>query len=102
MKFLLILIEILNCSLKFEIDKFCIDSFRFNIEKHNQIYIELFKSTLKPKFHILLHYPEVMQACGPFRKFWSFHFEAKHRSIKMYTHAITSRKNTSVSVAKKY
>lgn len=66
------------------------------------MYLNLFNDTLKPKFHILSHYPEVMEACGPVRKFWSFHFEGKHRSFKLYMHSITSRKNTSASMAKKY
>lgn len=100
--FILLLIDILDCILSLEVTEFSITSFKINVENHNKKYIKLFNDTLKPKFHILSHYPEVMKYCGPVRKFWSFHFEAKHRSFKMYTHAITSRRNIPISVAKKY
>lgn len=99
---ILTLIEIIDTILLFEISPFNINAFKYNVEKHNRMYLNLFNDTLKPKFHILLHYPEVMQECGPVRKFWSFHFEAKHRGFKLYTHSITSRRNISVSLAKKY
>lgn len=101
-EFILILIEIIDTILLFELSAFDINAFKMNVEKHNQMYLNIFNDTLKPKFHILTHYPEVMESCGPVRKFWSFHFEAKHRSFKLYMHSVTSRRNVSVTIAKKY
>lgn len=45
------------------------------IESHNQKYIQLFDYNLKPKFHLLLHYPRIIQQSGPPRQMWSFRFE---------------------------
>lgn len=35
------------------------------IEKHNSEYVSLFKDTLKPKHHLLVHYPTVIKNSGP-------------------------------------
>lgn len=72
------------------------------IKEHNSKYIVLFKDTLKPKHHNLTHYPTVISNSGPPRYFWSFRFEAKHKEFKTYARSITSRKNISFSLAKKY
>lgn len=101
-EFILLLIEIIDTVLLFEITNFTINSFEINIERHNNMFIQLFKKSLKPKYHILTHYPEVMKECGPIRKFWSFHFEARHRIFKNYARSITSRINVGVSMARKY
>lgn len=94
------LINIIDSILLFEICELSIESFKTDIEEHNKRYLRLFKDNLKPKFHMLTHFPEVMAACSPVRKFWSLHYEAKHRIIKLYTHATTSRRNLSISIAK--
>jgi len=70
------------------------------IEKHNSDYVQLFKDTLKPKHHLLLHYPNIIKHSGPPKHFWCFRYEAK--DMKLYAHAITSRKNICLSLAKKY
>ncbi|KAI8120454.1 hypothetical protein CVS40_8290 [Lucilia cuprina] len=100
--FILLLIEIIDFILLFKINASSINAFKVNIENHNKLYLKLFKENLKPKFHILTHYPDIIALCGPVRKFWSFHFEARHRIFKSYSHSITSRKNVSVSIARKY
>lgn len=71
------------------------------IKNHNQLYISLFKENLKPKHHILLHYPTVVLKSGPLKPMWCMRFESKHRELKYYTNAITSRRNLPLSVAKK-
>lgn len=35
------------------------------IEEHHQCYCNLFEDVLKPKFHLLLHYPRIMTKVGP-------------------------------------
>lgn len=37
------------------------------ISAHHQTYMELFEQTLKPKFHFILHYPEIIRNSGPLR-----------------------------------
>lgn len=100
--FVLLLVDILDSILSFEVNEDSINTFKINIKKHNEKFISIFKQKLKPKFHILTHYPEIMRMCGPVRRFWSFPFETKHRSFKVYAHAITSRKNIPLSLARKY
>lgn len=100
--FILSLVQILDKILAYKVTDFSISSLEALIKKHNTQFMNIFKVTLKPKHHILTHYPEVMRKCGPVRKFWSFQFESKHRSFKVYTHAITSRKNICLSMEKKY
>lgn len=70
------------------------------IKKHNSNYVTLFKDTLKPKHHFLTHYPSIIEKSGPPRHFWCFKYESKHRELKMYARAITSRKNIILSLAK--
>lgn len=100
--FLLLLIEIIEIVMCYEVTDTLISTLKAKVYSHNQKYIALFNDTLKPKFHILTHYPTVLQTCGPVRKFWSFKYEAKHRQFKMYAHAISSRKNICLTLAKKY
>lgn len=60
---------------------------------HHTLYRKLFGATLKPKFHILLHYVDTIKKIGPPRYTWSFRFEAMHQIFKQYSRNITSRKN---------
>lgn len=100
--FLLNFIEIIEILLHFEIDESQVSILKQKIELNNQNFVLLFKDTLKPKFHNLTHYPSVIKQSGPLRTFWCFKFEAKHRPFKVYSHAITSRRNICLTLAKKY
>lgn len=72
------------------------------ITVHNSQYQSLFNKQLKPKYHILEHYPTIILFSGPPRHFWSMRFEAKHKEMKMYARATTCRKNMSLTLARKY
>lgn len=72
------------------------------IKEHNTKFIELFGDTLKPKYHILTHYPTIIRQSGPPKHFWSFRFEAKHRELKMYCRSTNSRRNIPYTLAKKF
>lgn len=49
------------------------------IEEHHSFYLEIFNNvTLKPKHHIITHYPEIMTTVGPLINISSMRFEAKH------------------------
>ena len=43
----------------------------------------LFPNTCKPKMHILVHYPQVMEKLGPLKPFGTIRCESKNHDIKM-------------------
>ena len=71
------------------------------ISELNQIYINIFKDSLKPKFHFLLHYKNMILKSGPMSHLWSFRFEAKHQSLKEYANVCKSRVDICMSIAKR-
>lgn len=73
------------------------------IAEHHELYCKLFSKTLKPKYHIMLHYPRIMSFIGPLIHVWSMRMEGKHRPvIKQVAKVTTCRKNLPLTVAKKY
>lgn len=72
------------------------------ISKHHELYIHLFKDTLKPKHHFMVHYAMVIKKLGPLKHLWNFRFEGKHQVSKQYSHVITSRKNIPLSLVIKH
>lgn len=63
------------------------------IEEHHKMYCNLFKETLKPKFHFLLHYPRIMTKVGPIRHIWCMRYEGFHKQLKSTAKIVTSRVN---------
>lgn len=63
------------------------------IAEHHQLYCHLFEQTLKPKFHILLHYPRIMKKVGPVRHIWVMRYEAFHKQLKNIAKISSSRVN---------
>lgn len=100
--FFLNLLEIIDILLFFEISNVLAERLRFLIKQHNTDYVRFFNDTLKAKFHIMVHYFDIILQSGPPRYYWSFRFEAKHKEFKAYAHSITSRRNICVSIARKY
>lgn len=96
------LIEIIDLLLCFEINESDIILLENKIKKLNSDYIMLFNDTLKPKFHNLTHYPNIIRQSGPLRKLWCFKYETNHIQSKIYCHCINSRKNICVTLSKKY
>lgn len=72
------------------------------IVEHNRQYMYLFKDTLKPKFHHLLHYTRVMREIGPLSNISSMRYESKHRDFKSTANVTCSRKNICRSLVLKY
>ncbi|CAH1736352.1 unnamed protein product [Aphis gossypii] len=100
--FFLNFLEIIDILMSHKLTQDLISCLKRLIKKHNLDYVTLFKDTLKPKHHFLIHYPLIIQKSGPPRHFWCFKYESKHRELKMYARAITSRKNITLSLAKKF
>lgn len=72
---------------------------QFLIAEFNNLYMELTKSPLKPKFHFLTHYPTMLMKFGPARNMWAMRFEAKHRVSKLVARASYNRINVCKSIA---
>lgn len=71
------------------------------VAKMNALYLEIGKTPLQPKFHHLLHYPQMLLKFGPVSHLWSMRFEAKHKVGKKAARASASRVNLCKTVAKK-
>lgn len=100
--FFLCLLQIIDILLS---NKFTFDSvslLKQLIKDHNTKYCYLFKDSLKPKHHFLTHYPSIILYSGPPKHYWSFRFEAKHKEFKSYAQSTNSRKNITLTLAKKY
>ena len=75
------LLEVIDLLLSFDVSGTYADHLANKIETHNKNYVSLFNEHLKPKFHNFVHYPTVVRQSGPFRKFWCFKFESKHKQL---------------------
>lgn len=84
-----------------EYDCSSIKTLRDVIATMNEMYVELFNRTLKPKHHFATHYPSLIEKFGPLRFMSSMRFEANHKFIKNYTKNTMSRKNISYSIGRK-
>lgn len=102
MAFFLDFLEIIDILLSHSIDKYALERLTKLITNHHKNYIHLFEDTLKPKHHLMLHYPRIIALCGPPRKYWCYLFEAKHKSFKTYCRNVNSRKNIALTISIKY
>lgn len=68
------------------------------VKNLNSSYFEL-SGKLKPKFHFLTHYCQILLSNGPLIKFWSMRFESFHRSIKSTAESTASKVNVIKTVA---
>lgn len=100
--FFLILLKIVDLLLSHTFNTDSINYLKQLISKHNHQYNLLFNDTLKSKHHFLVHYPTVIEYSGPPRHYWCFRFEAKYKEMKMYARSTTSRKNITLTLAKKF
>ena len=70
------------------------------IEEHHRLFTILYpESTLIPKHHFMIHYPECIRQIGPLVHVWSMRYEAKHKFFKS---SIKNFKNITKSLAKKH
>lgn len=75
---------------------------RVLINEHHKLYLQITKDNLKPKFHILTHYPDFIEHSGPISQFSCYKFEAKHKFLKKSTSVNSCKKNIAFSVAVKH
>lgn len=62
------------------------------IEEHHELYIKLF-GFLTAKFHLLIHYVQIMLKNGPVISVSAMRFESKHREIKAILQSTSCKKN---------
>lgn len=72
------------------------------IREHHEMFLKLFKCSLKPKHHFMLHYPRILRETGPIAHNWGFRFEGKHYQLKQYSSVCRSRINITKSVATRH
>ena len=99
---LLYLRDIIDLTFSASISEPGIEHLRCKIEDHHESYIQVSGEQLKPKFHFLLHYPDIIRAIGPLKQYWVMRFEAKHRFAKRIANNICNFKNICKSVAERY
>jgi hypothetical protein len=71
------------------------------VTKHHEEYIELFKKTLKFKYHNMLHYGRILRSHGPLMDQWCMRLEGSHKPKKTYSKVNNCRKNLTYSLAVK-
>lgn len=68
------------------------------IRQHNSTYKSLF-GHLKPKMHLMTHYPRILLENGPLIHFWGMPYERKNKQLKDIAVAIKSTKNVPFTIA---
>lgn len=57
---------------------------------------------MKPKFHFLIHYPQMMLKFGPLVHCWTLRFEGKHNYFKEIYHSTKNTKNICKTMAQRH
>lgn len=91
--FYILLVKIVDILLERLFTEQLIEYLQLLIKEHHSIYMDLFQENLKPKYHLLLHYPTVIRRIGPPRFYWCMRYEAFHRLLKQTAKSVTCRKN---------
>lgn len=72
------------------------------IQDHHSTFLRLFPNQhLRPKFHNLLHYPDLIREMGPPKTNNCYIFEQKHKHLKAIAKSTTSRKFLPLTISKK-
>lgn len=61
--------------------------------EHHRLYQEIFADTLKPKFHNILHYFQILLKSGPLHHLNCLRYESKNRFLKLIASGTSSRRN---------
>ena len=71
------------------------------IKRHHKLYMKLFKESLKPKFHFLLHYLRLLKKLGPLVHIWTMRAESKHAEVKLIATSTFSKRDLSLLISKR-
>lgn len=97
--FYILTVQILNNLLSRSFSQKSIEYLSTLIEEHHSLVISLFNEHLRPKYHLLLHYPEIINLLGPPRYYWSMRYESFHRLLKCTANSVACRKNLLVTMS---
>ena len=76
--------------------------FRSLVEAFLHLYLNLFHGHLTIKFHLLLHYADLMALLGPLVNLWCMRDEGKHRESRIIAHSTNSRIRLELTVFLKH
>lgn len=100
-RFYILILQLIDILLQRQFSTDLIDYLQILIKEHHSMYMELFQENLKPKYHFLLHYPNIIRNIGPPRYYWSMRFESFHRFLKCTANSVSCRKNLLVTLSLK-
>jgi hypothetical protein len=98
----ILLRRILDYAMTDSVDITICDQLRWTVKEFNDLYLKLSSTSLKPKFHYLIHYARIMEKLGPLRNLWSMRFESKHRVLKTAARSSANRINLCKTLAIKH
>ena len=75
------------------------EALAYDIEEINRQYLKLSNNTLKPKFHFMIHYPQIIKKFGPLANLSKLRFEA--RLSKMAAYSVAGKVNICKTIASK-
>ncbi|XP_023317233.1 uncharacterized protein LOC111694208 [Trichogramma pretiosum] len=101
-EYFLLLKEIVSLVTGSVVNDSIIERLQNAIHEHHTMFITYFKEDLKPKYHILTHYPRLMKLFGPLNQFSTIRFEGKHKFFKEVANSMTSRVNPELSLSVKH
>ena len=81
-----IMLKILAISMCRKIQPRMIPILKSLIEDHHERFLVLYPGHMVPKFHFLVHLPDIICRFGPPRSYWCMRFEAKNRFFKDVVH----------------
>ena len=79
----------------------CSTILRDLIKVHHLLARNALKRHLKPKDHFMIHFPTVMENCGPLVNLWCMRFKEKHYESKLLLSNSCCKKNVCLTVAKR-
>lgn len=95
----ILLRQILDKLFSQKISRAKIDLLAHLIEEFLRKFTEVTQMNIKPKFHFLVHYPQMFLKFGPLTQIWTMRFEAKHQVSKIAARASKNRLNITKTLA---
>lgn len=97
--YLVNLVQIFDLIIYKDISRESCERLRLLITTHHKSYISLFNDHLRPTFHNMIHYPNMIYKIGPLKGSWCMRAEGFHRNFKIIANGTTSRKNIPITLA---
>lgn len=100
-QYFLCLREIVDIVFARELQTECCALLETLVCEHHEMFIKLFKCSLKPKQHNMTHYGTIMKMCGPLSALSTIRNESKHKFMKDVANSTSSRKQITYTIALK-